>query len=467
MTHYVTDSCRWVVRTTKTVCTKAPAIAKYLYQTRCGQACVEKAIQCWTNHNSEFKYAIVASSTALITSGSWLVTPLVAGTAAFAVTKGIKHHTAVAEFVVPKIKKSRDIIHCCRSTNDQIHAEIVSALAAKDVAKLLTLSRYTYLLTENERNAAVIEFSKPPTNTAGKEKLLSSLLIGRLSNDAITAGLRFAIQQKNPNLIRILLRNNILTKQQILAALMFACIPSTPEEVINALLSQGITLLEPKGTEFRLALIYMATNGYEKAFQTILKAVDFSGVNLVDVLKELILIPDHTKKAQFIYEFTVKFPDNALLKDHSCVFAITTKNNNLLKSLLSKGPNLTSAQLSALIIHAATFPSSSFIQNVIVSFLKHPDISNDAKSKSLPLLADAVCNGREKLETLVAVLQPPTRIVESDRKRAIQTACLNGNVPILDQLLQGFTINRQFKAQLLDICNPSIRPTIDGLPATR
>jgi len=467
MTHYVTDACGWAVRTTKTVCTKAPVMAKYLYQTRCGQACVTKAIQCWTNHNSEFKYAIVAGSTALFTSGSWLVTPLVAGTAAFAVTKGIKHHTAIAEFVVPKIQKSRDIIHYCRSTNEQIHAEIRTALDAKDVAKLLTLTRYTYLLTENERNAAVLEFSKPPTNTAGKEKLLSSLLNSRLSNDAITAGLRFAIQQKNPNLIRILLRNNILTKQQILAALMFACIPSTPEEVINALLSQGINLLEPKGAEFRLALIYMAANGYEKAFQTILKAVDFSGVNLVDVLKELILIPDHPKKAQFIYEFTVKFPDNALLKEHSCAFAISTSDTKMLNWLLSKGPKLTSDQLSALIIHATNRPSSPFIQNVIVSFLKHPDILNDAKSRSLPLLADAICNGREKLETLGAVLQPPTIIADPDRKRAIQTACNNGHLPMLDILLQGFPITRQFKTQLLEICHISIRPTIEGLPATR
>jgi len=478
MTHYVTNAYGWAAKTTKPIfsalCTKGEKIAKYLYTSRCAQGCAAKATQCWTDHNSEFKYAIVAGSTALLTSGSWLVTPLVMGTAAFAVTKGIKHHASVAEFVVPKLKKSRDFVHYCRSTNEQIHAEIVAALATKDVAKLLTLSRYTYLLADNERNAAVIEFSKAPTNAAGKEELLSSLkeellsslLNGRLSNEAITAGLRFAIQQKNPNLIKILLRNNILTKQQLLTALMIACVPGSPEEIINALLSQGINLLEPKAAEFRVALIYVAANGYEKAFQTILKAVDFSGVTLLDVLKDLISNPDHRKKAQFIYEFTVKFPDNGLLKEHSCAFAISTRNNNLLNSLLSRGPKLTSGQLSTLIIHAAIFPSSPFIQNVIVSLLKNPDISGDAKSRSLPLLADAVCNGREKIETLVSVIQS-TRIAESDRKRAIQTACSNGNVEMLDQLLQGFPITRQFKAQLLDICHPSIRTTVDGLPASR
>jgi len=487
MTQYVTNVCGWAAKTTKnvcsSVCTKGTNIAGYLYTTSCAQSCAAKATQCWTDHNSELKYAIVAGSTAILTSGSLLVTPLVMGIAAFAVTKGIKHHAAVTDavatriknnqsavsnYVIAKTQKTRNIIHCWRSTNDQIHAEIVAAIAAKDIAKLLTLSKYTRLLTEEERSNAVIEFSKTAPLEAGKEELLSSLLNGKLNPAAINAGLKFAIQQTKPNLIRILLGKNNLTENQLTTAFSVASTSATNDEVMNTLLSQGIAPITPETADhFKPALLLIAGRGFENAFKTILNAVDFTPSHLLEALNAVISHPENTKKVEFITVLNNKFPNDSTIKEHSCAFALSTENETLLTWLLSSEPKLTPDRLSRLIIHATTLPDSQFIQKVIFSLLKTADISDSAKSKSLPLFADAVCNRHQNIEDLSVFIPTVARIDESDRKKAILTACMKGNTVVLNLLLQGFPINRQFKAYLLEVCHPSIHATVDGLRVTR
>jgi hypothetical protein len=486
MTHYVTNVCGWAAKTTKnvysSVCTKGTDIAGYLHITSCAQACANKATQCWTDHNSELKYAIVAGSTAILTSGSLLVTPLVMGIAAFAVTKGIKHHAAVTDavakriknrqsavsnFVIARTQKTRNIIHYWRSTNEQIHNEIVAAIDAKDIAKLLTLSKYTSLLSEEERSNAVIEFSKLPAIEAPNDELLSSLLNGKLNPIAIKAALKFAIQQNNPNLITILLRNNRLTEEQLTAAFLVASTSNTNDEVMNTLLSQGIDPMTPEtAVKLRPALLNIAGRGFEKSFKTLLNAVNFTPSDLLQALNAVISNPANTKKVEFITVLNDRFPVDAMIKEHSCAFALSSENETLLTRLLSSEPKLTPDRLSRLIIHATTLPDSQFIQKYIFSLLKTADISDAAKSKSLPLFTDAVCNRHQSIDELSAFILTVARIDESDRKKAILTACMKGNTAILTLLLQGFSINRQFKAQLLEVCHPSIRANVDGLRAT-
>ena len=578
MTQFLTNAYGWASRTTKnvcgSVCTKGASIAGYLHVTSSVQTCATKATQCWTDHNSELKYAIVAGSTALLTSG-WGIMPLIAGGGAFAVTKGFKHRAAavdavanglknqqraVSNFVVQKTQKTRNFIHCWRSTNEQIHAEIVAAMAAKNIAKLLTLSKYIHLLTEDERSNAVIAFSKtpelevPPALEAGKEELLSSLLNGTLNPAAINDGLKFAIQQNKPDLIKILLKNNELTHPQLLTALKIACTPGTSTEVINELLSQGIarfteeersaavsellklpltaekevilssllnctlntaainaglkfaiqqtkpnlirillennnlteaqliialsvastsaandevinTLLsqginpitDETADKFKPALLNIAGRGFEKAFQTLLNIVNFTPEQLFEALNAVISHPENNKKVDFITVLNDKIPADARIKEHSCAFALSMENNELLEFLLSKEPPLTPDQLSRLIIHATTLSYTPFIERVIFFFLNNPDISDSAKSKTLPLFVDAVNNSVKNFDDFSTFIQTITRINEADRKKAILKACMHGRTDVLNRLLQNFPINRQFKNQLLDVCHISVK----------
>jgi len=567
MTHYVTNVCGWAAKTTKnvysSVCTKGTDIAGYLHITSCAQACATKATQCWTDHNSELKYAIVAGSTALLTSG-WGIMPLIAGGGAFAVTKGFKNHTAAVDAVANGIKnqhravsnfvfqKTRNFIHYWRLTNEQIHNEIVAAIAAKDIAKLLTLSKYIHLLSEEERSNAVIAFSELPLPvekevllssllngrlnnaaindglkfaiqqnkpdlikillknnelthpqrlaaltiactpgtsteiinellsqgidrfteeersaavselsklllTAEKEVILSSLLNCTLNNDAITVGLQFAIKQKKPNLIKTLLLNNRLTKPQLLAALKTACTPGMSVEVINELLSQGIAHLAPESAEFKDALFHMADNGHELAFIKILDAVNFSKETGLVTFNKISTSIRNNKKTLFISKLNEKMPNIGMLRDYSCLFAIRTENESLLNMLQTLEPKLTPEQQSKLIINLTSLTPSQFITNQIFNLLKNPGITDDAKSKSLPLVVDAISTERLELEDLRLVLreEPQTRIDESDLKKAIQTACMKGNSSLLCLLVTRFpSINRLFKTQLFGFCSP-------------
>lgn len=441
-----------------------PKIAGYLQQTGCVQACVRRTKKCWTDHNAEFKYAIVAGTTAIFTSRSWFVTPIVMGAATFAAAKGVKHSEAISL----KIHQANQAWQLRHHSPLQIFIEMSTAIATNNLETFNKLCLKINVLTKKQRSDvifAILTRCDSPNIT----DFLSIPIAGKLDDAAISVALNHFVINNEINSIKCLLFNNKLKKESLIAALKYATMSQSSEEIFDVLLSKPIDA-EMTAESLKDALIYTAKQGYVNAFHQLLSLSDFDPATLIELTNIITPSPlELTKKIAIIRELLKKYPGIPEINEMALNLAISSGNEPLIDRLILNNAlqTLTPEFRSALIIAISTSRFSLLSLKLIVHLLKTADISPEAKSKSLPLLVEAITNQFTGMETLTTLLQtiPPEMIeVDVDQKRAVISACQKGRKDIVDALLRGFVLKKSSKQMLIDICHPSIKNEIAKLP---
>lgn len=440
-----------------------PKIAGYLQQTRCVQACVHRTKKCWTDHNAEFKYAIVAGTTAIFTSRSWLVTPLLMGAAAFAAAKGVKHSDAISL----KIHHTTQAWQLRHHTPLQIFIEMSTAIATNDLETFNKLCLKIDVLTKRQRSDIIFSILTRH-DIPNKTEFLSIPITREIDEGAISIALPHFVINNEINLIKNLLINNKLKKEHLIDALRFATMSQSSEEIFDVLLSKPI-VAEITAESLKDSLIYTAQQGYVNAFHQLLSLSDFDPATLIELTNIIISSPlEPTKKIAIFIELLKKYSEIPQINKMAFNLAVSTGNEPLIDLLLLNNAlqTLTPEHRSALTIAISTSRFSMLSLKLIVHLVKTADISPEAKSKSLPLLVEAItnqCTGIETLTTLLQTIPIGFINVDSDQKRAVISACQKGRKDIVDALLMRFVLKKASKQMLIDICHPSIKNEIAKL----